>query len=385
MTTVDTCRPTHVAKKPFLQVTVQPLEQMLPFDVAAAANIYHADVFVFNDEFPEILDLERCSPSDRPKYRQRQSQPSQIEGCTSLLVNPTTLSPPADMSLFDNRMPALCLLDALRERGWTGKAQLAKHTSDSDLIFDDRRPTNRKSYFKCLLISQELFAGGISEFPSINPNTYYDYMIKFRRCPPATDSMKQLRAAILGDAGTGDVIDQPLIPIMYAAPFPAAPDPEPLDDDIAIDVDEGIDIPPRGPSTPVPEPESPAPVDVPTEPPAAELEHDDSEIVTDEGPAIRFADGLGDWPTELEGVKVTKIAGRAGTKFNHTRLAVTCPCCHTTRSRSTAVLVGELGDNAVLAFLGAWLKARHSQTPEEHAAHKPGVVEQRAYRDRWLS
>jgi len=40
VTTVDTCRPTHFVKKPFLQVTLQPLEHMLPFDAAAAANIH---------------------------------------------------------------------------------------------------------------------------------------------------------------------------------------------------------------------------------------------------------------------------------------------------------------------------------------------------------
>jgi hypothetical protein len=199
--------------------------------------------------------------------------------------------------------------------------------------------------------------------------------------------MKQLRNIIVGD----DNSEAPVAGPMVAVPLPEAP--SPIDDDIALD--EPIEVP-----------VAPVPIDLPDEPvvvhepsplpgepielPAAPVElaadpAEDPDVAPVAHESVLLRDGLDAWPDWLEGVKVLKISGRQGDHSYNTRLAVQCPCCLTKRSRSTELQRAELGDKAVLAFLGCWLKARHTNTPAEHKAFRPQIAQLREYRDQYLS
>ena len=158
VTTVHTCQPQHFAKRSFLSVAVQPLERWLTLE-DDASKLDHAEVFIFNDEQPQELNLQECYPHDRRQYLEWSAKASTIEGC-SLLVDPRPLKP-AELDLLDSRVPTLCLLDALQQRGWKSEARPRTHRPESELTFDGRRPIARKSYLRCLLTCVQLYEAGV--------------------------------------------------------------------------------------------------------------------------------------------------------------------------------------------------------------------------------
>ena len=118
-------------------------------------------------------------------------------------------------------------------------------------------------------------------------------------------------------------------------------------------------------------------------------------VAEDEAPAAA-ADAVAErvvpvgaeWPEELEGMRLHRIAGRAssgGHKYA-ARLKVCCPNpdhVNCSKSRSTQLMVAELGPRAVLCCLGSWLE--HFGLDEaEHRRFMPSLEDQRDYKARRL-
>ena len=97
-----------------------------------------------------------------------------------------------------------------------------------------------------------------------------------------------------------------------------------------------------------------------------------------------------EWPDHLEDMRLHTISGRASGSGGHNyavRLKVCCPNpdhVNCSKSRSTKLMVGELGPNAVLCFLGSW--AEHfALSEEEHRKFVPSLEDQRDYKARKLT
>ena len=257
-----------------------------------------------------------------------------------------------------------------------GKTSIATHSSDAEKIFDSRNAVKAKSYFRCVMSSDLLYLHDIDEFKSGRPKTYYDYILKFRKLPERNRTMKQLRAEIdravedASDFAVEDASDLQPMAIPKAVPIAA-------DDGFAIEdacdtpghvepIVVPVHLPPAAP--PEAAPGSPLPLAVPALP-----AHPLAPILVD----------AGEWPLELEGATLLKIAGRdeAGARY-HGRLKVVCPVhgpgCH--RSRSVKLCQGELGHSAALYYLGSWLQKALTMDEAEHFAFKPSMPDMQAYK-----
>ena len=387
--TATTCTPLHDASdSSSLTVSVQPLERMLPFGLNSQVSLQQAEVFIFEDECPLPIQLP-FSPSDRRNFLQwdNHGQSELYESCISLR-NPRVLKPNID--LLHRSCPTLCLLDALAERGWLGRPKKATHAATSELVYDDRQPMAKRSYYQCLVVHDEFFQAGIIEFRSGHPQTYYAYMLKYRRLPPDDKTMKQLQ-----DYMNKTAQSEPLLP---ALPVPDLAQPAAIaeadsSDEIAWDeppaalpqADDHYD-PDLGSSP------SYAPSDGDVPPSVSdEAKSDAVDIITSQAspdsddsiaaevdivPSVVVACS-DQWPSEVGGISLRRISGRTGGTNNfNTRLGVDCPCC-IMKSRSTILLIGELGEMAPVIYLGAWLQAMGSPN---HRDHKPSMADMLAFK-----
>ena len=352
---------------PFLSVSIQPFERMLPM------HDDQAHVFIFADEFPCDIDWGACTPKDRSKFLAWELQgPSTIDDCL-LLLRPKVLGPAMD--LLDRSAPTLMLLDALADRGWVKCMRITEHNAESSLHYDCRKPLTKRRYYQCLLLASELYGAGVS-FRSGKPQAYYDYILRKRRLPEAGKSMADLIKELKGTSEADAILP----------PMPAPPEPSALallDCDVAWDL---ADVPPV--PVPVPPDAGLEPIAIAAE--AAELEpglepigdHDDDAVIADELPEGETAPRrhTRDWPTELHGHELLRIVGRRGGSHAFAaRLGIKCPCCYQ-RSRSTELLTAELGAEAVLCYLGAWIQALGTMPAAEHRVWQPTMEQMQAYR-----
>ena len=168
--------------------------------------------------------------------------------------------------------------------------------------------------------------------------------------------------------------------------FPAPVVRAPVADFDVVMFSSGDDEPGASSPPPLPPPRvpgSPIPIEAP-EGGAAVVE---DLVVAEEGAAADVipVPVAGDWPARLEGMPLRKISGRRG--GDHAffgRLGLACPCpehesCQVTRS--TQMLVAELGREAPLAFLGCWAE---NWNQVNHKQWKPNLSEMRSYKARRL-
>ena len=360
------------------RVAVQEFTPVLPV-AADHASLSHAksiEVFCFSDEDPHDIDFGQLEPSSREDLLQWSARPSDC-GISShtTLHDPQALRPNASLSLLDRGMPTLCLLDWLSEAGWVGQSRLITHTPDLPKVFDDRTPLAHKDYLRCVIVIDDLYAAGIAELRSGRPTTYYRFILRFKKLPDAHASMAALQKLLADD----DNEDPP----EYAVPeFPDPVVPARLADEGIVMFSSGEDEP--GPSShlpPVPAPGTPIPIEAPEE---GDAIIDD--VVVDAGDAggVMVPIPEGEWPDRLEGLPLRKIAGRVGDHAYFGRLGLGCPCedhlgCK--RTRSTQMLVAELGREAPLAFLGCW--AENFDQPN-HKQWTPTLAQMRDYKARRL-
>ena len=218
-----------------------------------------------------------------------------------------------------------------------------------------------------MLSSEELLLN-VEEFKSGLADTWYAFLLKFRKLPPPGKNMKELRQ-ILGDSdGSMDclvALDGPTVP---AGPAVLAV----LDPDIACDDADEICVPAIA-------------ADI-----AADIAVDGEEAAPPAPPASPAAiadDGEEDgpvceWPATLGGVNLRVVKAKRDSSHHYfSRLAVTCsnpghPLCN--RSRSTELQVGTYGRLAAVYYLGSWLEANHL-SQAEHKAYQPSAAIIRNY------
>ena len=225
------------------------------------------------------------------------------------------------------------------------------HSPTSPAVFDNRAPLSKKSYFKCVLACSVLFDAGVHEFKSNRPKTFYDYLLKFHRLPPAAQSMKELNKYIDDNDASGDCPPALSCSAVVVVTEPIASDPD-------IACDEPTDVPLLPPQ------------DVPLAPQDVIAADGDEEAVCE-------------WPPELEGMKLRVVRAKHDNGYSYfSRLSVACPNSdHTncSRSRSTQLHVSELGPKASLYYLGCWLQQWPSHEGE-HKAYQPTMAEMRVYK-----
>ena len=353
----------------YLDLGVQHFEQRMQGPDDSESKV---DIFIFAE--PSSFDWGECCPDDRRKSLQWEAVPSDIDGCTTLL-NPHVLN--CSIPLTDPRCPALCLLDALHEQGWVCVSRIATHSSDAEKMFDSRNAVKAKSYFRCVMSSDILYLHDVDEFKSGRPKTYYDYILRFRKLPQKNQTMKQLRAAI--DRPPDDDSDFAIEDVPDLQPR-AIPKAVPIADD-GFAIEDLDDIPGHVEPIVVPVHLPPAaPPEVPEVAPGSALP---LAAPASPVPLAAILVDAGEWPAELEGATLLKIAGRdeAGARY-HGRLKVVCPVhgpgCH--RSRSVKLCQGALGHSASLYYLGAWLQKALTMDEAEHFAFKPSMSDMQAYK-----
>ena len=370
------------------QVSCQPLERMIPLgDIASSQQ---ADVYIFEDDRPLKIHMA-LSPDDRPHVlRWHNAGQSGLYDCCISLRDPKPLMP--DIDLLNHACPALCLLDALAERGWTGIPKVVVHTANSDLVFDRRKPMEKKRYYQCLLIHEELFQADLAEFRSGRPQTYYAYILKYRKLPPVNKPMKQLQDDMKARDDGHDL--RPPLPVL----MPTQPISFNESDEIVCDGAPVLALPaPTGPTGTSDASPDPSPHHDPSDLPLADgavvdddddaddngddgHDDDDDEIAADPEPArmpSAIVPNSGDWPDSVDGFALQIRSGRAGGTHNYnTRIGVVCPCC-IFKSRSTALLRDELGPMAPVIFLGCWLQAMGDA---DHRNYKPSLSDMQAYK-----
>ena len=133
-----------------------------------------AEVFIFEE--PGNFDWGQCNAEDRGKFLQWEAEESQVDGCFALR-RPKVVEPCA-WTLKDADVPALCLLDLLKDNGWEARSQHVLHSVDADKAFDDRNPIAKNSYLKCVLACDLLCLHGVESFPSGRANTFYAYIFQ---------------------------------------------------------------------------------------------------------------------------------------------------------------------------------------------------------------
>ena len=207
---------------------------------------------------------------------------------------------------------------------------------------------SKKDYLRCLIVLDDLIAAGVIEFKSARANTFYSYILRYRKLPPAGASMKALKQAMDADDSELAALAAPMVPV----PPPV------LDRDPHIMLSD--DEPSEAPAIPAPPPPPLPPPAAEPDPAAAEPElapiADD--IVADEPvDAAVPLPAEPHWPEELDGVPLQRVAGRLDSSGRHnyeSRLRVVCPAhLGCSKSRSTALMVRELGPKLYCASLAA--------------------------------
>ena len=361
-TTVDVFTPDNAEPMDLCAVAIQSLDYHGPID-EDSSRLHGGDFFAFEE--PKTFDVvgsTAARPSDRELCLEWEPTESAVPCCVRL-CRPRPLRPPASWKLSDARVPALCLLDVLLERGFAPQSRRAIHKKGGEELFDDRKPTSKKSYLRCVIASAELFEAGVPEFSSLQTNAFFEYLLKHRRLPPPNLSAKQLRLLMKEDA-----IDMPspLSLDCHTADPPVAL-PKLTDPDIACDVDVGDKVDVVMSETGI--------VGSADDMKSHEADADAVAAEAPEAPSSAV-----EWPLEVEGVRCYfKKAKHDGGWSYHDRLLVKCPfhegCA---RSRSTALQVSTFGQKAAVYYLGVWVRAAWMPVGE-HRAFQPDAESMRAY------
>ncbi len=99
-----------------------------------------------------------------------------MQGC-GCLESPQALS--YALPLNTSKVPVLCLLWELRDRGWMPRKGLAVHKLDDDVkAFDERSLASKRAYLQCVLTMATLLAAGFVEARSDACAAYYDLLLR---------------------------------------------------------------------------------------------------------------------------------------------------------------------------------------------------------------
>ena len=228
-----------------LRVTVQKYERWAPLHHDLENVGTEAEVFILGDDDPATIDILRLTGADtdittRQHVLHWSAAVSDVEGCVHL-YGPKPLQP--RVNIGDAKTPTLYLLDALDAKGFAMHVGPTEHCFGAPLLFDSRQVLPKKHYLLCLLISEDLWAAkSIERFNSLNSDTWYKYLLKFRREPPAQTTAKQLKQMM--ESTEAEAVALPALAALLPAVPAAAAAP-----DLAADEDIACDAPPPPPAT----------------------------------------------------------------------------------------------------------------------------------------
>lgn len=349
-----------------LEVAVQPLERWCPMSRDPCKLGEEANVFVLEEPTKiDILRLCGVDPAKREFFQEWEVGESDIEGCV-LLHSPKMLRP--KMELLDADIPALVLMDKLREDGFAAGGEVVEHHLSAAKVYDSRKAWARRSYLKAVIHRSELFSAGVHSFRSSKSNAFFDYMLKFKKEPPPSMSAVALRAALQGNAS-----DEAEVLALMDTPggqglFVEKPSLQALADQDDEDI-AGDDVMRAAPAAEDGARE--------LEPPP--VEPVDAVIAGDQPIAAPV------WPAYIEGAAVRHLSERHEGRGGHNyfmRLSVRCTnLAHgrCSRTRSVALMAAELGPRAAEFHLGAWLRAADHLPAADHRRYQPSLAEMRAY------
>ena len=324
---------------------------------------------------PSVTDfLAICGGGriDRQKVRVWKHKPSDVDGCLNLfeseVVKPT-------LPLGHNECPALALVDALTAKGFTPSSKKCTHAAGTPNTYYDGNLYGKRSYLQCLLALEELLSRGVLSFDSAQPAAFYRLMLRLRGPVPeglgAKAYLKRL-AEFHGDVVHLKVLED-IAPIAGRAALPSdrRPGPRPAKvAKLATDIAGGS------------EDDEPAPCGDDVVAPVAAPAPDDV-AGGDEGGAKEKCPA--DFPTDIQGVAVSWVAGKCGGGWSyHPRLKVCCPnAMHPgcQKSRSIELDTAVFGDQSPILYLEAWLAKSHSQAHKAHSAWRPSRKDIQAYLD----
>ena len=375
---------TTVEERGVYTMSVQPYERWCP--VAQERSHVSAEAEVFIVEDPTSLDViqlcggSRVSAAARCGWQEWDTKPSDTDGCVTCFT-PRALAP--KVPLGHCQAPVLALLDELARRHFRPKRGKVAHKPTSAAELDARKLPSKRFYFQAVLILDELFRGGLEEMPSDCTQVYYQVLLKGRRPVPLYLPVAEYKKMLRVGASEDVFIELARAVAVAAAPPPLAggrgvkrpalaevPD-DIVGDEVGTAEDMALEDEGQGDERPV------EPAGVEEEAIIGDGVDADADADAAPLPMLRA-------PAVIEGVAVTRIAGRSDDHYSyHDRLKVTCKnpahiAVNCSKSRSWVLDQGVFGERACEYYLGAWL--RMCDLPAaEHKRRKPTAAEVRAY------
>ena len=291
--------------------------------------------------------------------------------------DPTPLAP--TMPLEDQRIPLLCLIDALHAAGYRAVSQRTVHERRAEKEYDSRPSSRKRGYLQCVLNAEKIWQRGTPSFRSGETAAHYQALLADQQPPRRANQEPQ------GSDGTpGHVVD-PTSNASRPGQLPhAAGSAMQARDTAECDLDPDL------------APDLLAPAAVPNlhqvAPGVADLGAGE-DSASDTGAArseaeAEGADGIAPdrqhevpamqnhVPESIDGMPVSIRAGKHDSGWNyHARVQMQCPAGHAgcSRSRSCALQTERFGPGAAVLFLRAWAARSASMSAAQHRAYRPTV------------
>jgi hypothetical protein len=351
-------------------VTVQP------YQIWSGVHVWpHTKdvIAAFIDGTPRVVDILGIIAGADPRsvVFEWSLTESDVSDCICL-CSPTTLTPVVPLS--SPSVPVLCLLDAVRAKGFEGRACIVSHQVDGPLRFDSRKICSKRAYLQCLLALPDIFAAGVEAFPSDMPQVFYNLLLKSPEQATLGLTAAEYKLMLAG-AEHGhhfDVLDAP-VPILTIADIQRSHEVagdegmEALGDDMPLLslLDGGDDLAPVG------EAAGDAPLDVVAAPAVAEpvmIAGDEQEFEV---------------PEFILGQRVRQETHYRNGVVASTGIRAQCmnPLHDHSRFRSLNMDTDIFGPRAAEFHLWVWLSESFSMDCERHAKYKPPRAEVRQIAD----
>lgn len=313
---------------------------------------------VFECEDPEHVDLYRwvSALDDRRKLHLWSEAPSDTEGCVRL-ITPEVAVP--KISLSSTVCPVLCLLDALKEKGFECVERTITHKPEvADKLLDIRNLSKRRYYFQAVLSMAALWARGVTEFKSGHASYYYLLLLGNRLDGLTKDNWRKRVAELQGDVDI-DALKRPA-KLLRADPGIAG------DEGIAA----GVGLPEPGADAIAGDP-APAAEDIgsPSSSSSSSSRDADEGIAADAGGAGGYEP-----PAYIEGCKVT-VESHGAVRGLRAKCGRHAGC---RKFVSLGIDPYGMGHRFAEFYLGAWLRMP-AGTAEQHRP-KPAKWQVEAYR-----
>lgn len=358
-------------------VSVQPLEVWCPQPGAVEPG-ETLEVFLFHEPKKiDVITLTGALTEGRRGIYAWKAHLSDVEGCThphgkEILAN-------RSVDLLGSSVPVLCLLDALRQKGFVGIDQVVCHTAGC-LEFDRRQVAGRRAYLQCVLHMEKVLARGVAEFRSVGPISYFLALLHGKRVVRPGLSALAYRKMLAEDRGDElEVVacegrakrrrteKGPPVAIVAREVVPPLQDESECESVVGGSARDGAPPQAQGGG-------------------ADAASESDGSIV---GGGQQQVDRLaaihpgGNIPDTIMGGQVTFIPGRSTRTHTYCdRLGVKCinPAHgRCSKTRSMGLLTSRFGARAAEVYLGTWLSKAHDVDAQAHGKYTPTTEEMASY------